>query len=314
MTKLFCCDICNYQTIVKCNYIKHLTTTKHQKNIQTNHFESLTNHFESPTNHFESPTNQPTIQKTFKCSYCNYSSKYKQNYNRHIVSCKFKNNSISNIDESIIAEKDFQISTLTQTINELKTKNKIDILSTENKLLKQHNNQISNIQNTQNIQNNGSIGDNNINNITNITQYIKNTFPNAPNVKPIENIDNVDKYLGNNYNDSYTLLIHDHYLKNIDPEDRSLWLVDSSRDKYLTRLNDNWQVDLHGEEFCKIVNKALSKAIFDKNNEIKDYKEHMSFVLLELLLYVGGQSRLPKSNKSKFLLQNIKNWKNLGKN
>jgi hypothetical protein len=89
--------------------------------------------------------------------------------------------------------------------------------------------------------------------------------------------------------------------------------VDSARDKYLTRLNNNWQTDINGEEFCKLVNKALSKALFNEQNSVKNYKDHMSFVLLELIIHVGNQSRLPKKQKSKFLIQNIKDWKDLGK-
>jgi hypothetical protein len=281
------CKCCNYQTSRQSDFNKHLKTNKHQKNSELKYIGSEKAHIG-----LENKTKSLNEIFNFECDYCNYKTNKSSNFTRHDARCAKKMSIINNTHlENILTKKDEQISPLTESINELKE-------------------QTQKIQNTQN---SGSICDHNSNNITNITQYIKNTFPNAPNVKPIENIDDVDKYLGNDYNDSYRSLIHDHYLKDIEPEDRSLWLVDSSRDKFLTRLNDNWQVDLHGEEFCKIVNKALSKALFDKNDKIKDYKEHMSFVLLELLLYVGGQSRLPTKNKSQFLLQNIKNWKNLGK-
>ena len=101
-------------------------------------------------------------------------------------------------------------------------------------------------------------------------------------------------------------------MKNIDPKDRSVWLVDSARDKYLTRLNDRWQIDINGEEFCKLVNKALSKALFQGKDKIPDNKDKMAFVLLELLLYVADQTKMPKKQKSQFLIQNIKDWKELG--
>ena len=97
MIKTFNCESCNYQTTIKCNYIKHLKTIKHYKNSKTNQNESLTNQNESLTNHFESLTNQNESLtnhfeslKTFTCSYCNYSSKYKQNYNRHFSKCSVR--------------------------------------------------------------------------------------------------------------------------------------------------------------------------------------------------------------------------------
>jgi hypothetical protein len=286
-----------------CSYNKKIITTK-KNNVGLKN-ESLTNHLESLTNH--STTNNESIKK-YKCSYCNYSSEYKQNYNRHYKKCSIRLKSDKDSNEEFnkikndLESKDKQISILTNTINELKKQTKLDILTTENRLLKEQTKSVSNttICNTNN-------------NIQNITQYIINTFPNAPNVKPINKIENIDKYLNIAPSESYSSLIHDYYIKDIEPEDRSLWLVDSSRDKYLTRLNDNWQVDVNGEEFCKVVNNALSKALFNKKEEIKDYKEHMSLVLLELLIYVGGQTKLPKKQKSQFLIQNIKNWKELKK-
>ena len=104
----------------------------------------------------------------------------------------------------------------------------------------------------------------------------------------------------------------DHYLKDIEPKDRSIWLVDSARDKYLTRLNDNWKIDIHGEEFCRLVNKTISKALHQGKDRITDPLEQMTFVLLELVIHVASQSKMPKTKKSQFLIQNIKDWKELG--
>ena len=217
-----------------------------------------------------------------------------------------KENEILKNTETIIDPKDEQITILTETIKELKTQNTVNVLATENKLLKEHNKHVINNSN------NGNLGNNNSNHIQNITQYIKNTYPNAPNVKPIEKIDNVEQYIGYDCNDAYTNLIHDHYLKNIDPKDRSIWLVDSARDKYLTRLNDNWKIDINGEQFCKLVNNAISKAIHQEKDQITSPDAQMSLVLLELVIYVANQPKMPKTKKSQFLIQNIEDWKKLG--
>ena len=107
-------------------------------------------------------------------------------------------------------------------------------------------------------------------------------------------------------------MIHDHYLKDIEPKDRSVWLVDFARDKYLTRLNNNWKIDVNGEEFCKLVNKTLSKALYQGKDQISDNRDQMSLVLLELVIHVANQSKMPKTQKSQFLIQNIVDWKELG--
>ena len=316
------CKHCNYQTDLLFNYNKHLKTTRHQKNLTTNQNESLTNQNESLTNHFESLTNQNESLKMITCSYCNYSTKYKQNYNRHFLKCSVRLQSDNNKDlvikkllkevdvlkhdETILDKQSSQILQLTETINQLKTQNTVNVLSTENKLLKEHNKHVTNNSNS------GNIGNNNSNHIQNITQYIKNTYPNAPNVKPIDKIDNVEQYIGYDCNDAYTNLIHDHYLKDIDPKDRSIWLVDSARDKYLTRLNDNWKIDINGEQFCKLVNNAISKAIHQGKDQITSPQAQMSLVLLELVIYVSNQPKMPKNKKSQFLIQNIEDWKELG--
>jgi hypothetical protein len=314
MTKTFSCVICNYHTNIKCNYTKHLQTIKHHKNTKIPQNPS-----QIPQNPSPIPQNPPPLTKSkFSCIYCNYKTNRKDNFNRHLLSCEnkikcdedkdivikklIKENTDLKHEQHIINEQSEQITTLTNTINELKTLNKVEILSTENKLLKE---QSKNITNT-------AIICNNTNNIQNITNYIKNTFSNAPNVKTIDHIENIEKYIGSNSTDSYTSLIHDYYLTGIEPKDRSVWLVDSARDKYLTRLNDRWQIDINGEEFCKLVNKALSKALFQGKDKMPDNKDKMSLVLLELLLYVSEQTKMPKKQKSQFLIQNIQDWKELG--
>jgi hypothetical protein len=277
-----------------------LKTKKHQKNSETNQNESLTNHFESV--------------KTFTCLYCNYTSKYKQNYNRHFTKCYVrikvendeKEETITSINlKTQLESKDKQITKLTETITDLKTQCKMDILTSENKLLtsenkllKEHDKQVTNT-NT-----NNAIG--NHNNIHNVTQYIINNYPNAPNLKPIEHIEDIEKYISSDFNNSYANLIQDHYVKDIEPKDRSIWLVDSARDKYLTRLNDKWKIDMNGEEFCNLINNALSKALFQGKAILDENQDHVSksIVLMELLLYVAQQQKLPKSKKSNFLLQN----------
>ena len=328
--KIHNCKSCKYQTTRLHDFNKHLKTIRHHKNSKLAQFDSSIPQFPSPIPQFPSPIPQfpspipqfpsPPTKVTFSCDHCHYVTKRKDNFNRHLLSCENKINSdtkkdlaieklIKEIDglrcdETIINEQSSQISTLTETINELKTQSKMDVLSTENKLLKEHNKHVTNNSNS------GVIGNNNI---QNITQYIKNTYPDAPNVKTIDRIDDVEKYIGYDPCDAYANLIHDHYLKDVEPKDRSIWLVDAARDKYLTRLNGNWKIDINGEQFCKLVNNAISKALHQGKDQITDPHAQMSLVLLELVIYVANQSKMPKNKKSQFLIQNIEDWKELGK-
>jgi hypothetical protein len=250
----------------------------------------------------------------YKCIHCNTCYSRSDSYNRHLQKCSTKfvsiidnltnkiyqitNDKEETINNLIIHQEsnDEQITQLTETINELKTQCKMDILTSENKLLKEHDKQVTTTNN--------AIG--NHNNIHNVTQYIINNYPNAPNLKPIEHIEDIEKYISSDFNNSYANLIQDHYVKDIEPKDRSIWLVDSARDKYLTRFNDKWKIDMNGEQFCNFITSSLSKALFQGKGEIDHTQNHVhkSIVLMELLLYVAQQQKLPKSTKSNFLLQN----------
>jgi hypothetical protein len=214
-----------------------------------------------------------------------------------------KTNSKIDSLKDIINTQNLHITNLNNTISELKNQNRLNILSTENKMLKHHTTQVTNV--VKNI-NNGSITQCNI---QNITQYIINTFPDAPNVKQIDHIEDIDKYINSDLDTSYSQLIHDYYFKDIDPKDRSLWLVDSSRDKYLTRLNNHWHVDMNGTKFCKTVNSSISQAI-DKKRKGLEY-DQKSLVLLELMIHICSQDKISKHKKSSYLIQNIKDWKDL---
>jgi len=86
----------------------------------------------------------------------------------------------------------------------------------------------------------------------NITQYITNKYPNAPNLNPIDKLDNYEKYVYScednkaDHNKAIASLINNHYCKDIPPKERSIWCVDSSRDKFILRENDTWNTDIHG--------------------------------------------------------------------
>ena len=59
---------------------------------------------------------------------------------------------------------------------------------------------------------------------------------------------------------------------------------------------------MNGEEFCNIINRTISKALFRGKDGIDNTQDHVNklVVLLELTIYIAQQNKLPKSKKSNF--------------
>ena len=92
-------------------------------------------------------------------------------------------------------------------------------------------------------------------NNNNNTQVIINNYPNAPNIGFPDDI-KVDKSLN-----QYVQLggvkglgkfISDHWAKDINHIDRSIWMVDPSRNKFLIRHKDSWVIDMDGIQFQEL--------------------------------------------------------------
>ena len=139
----------------------------------------------------------------------------------------------------------------------------------------------------------------------NITQYITNKYPNAPNLNPIDKLDNYEKYVYScednkaDHNKAIASLINNHYCKDIPPEERSIWCVDSSRDKFILRENDTWNTDIHGNEFCKKVINPLGKMYTEYTDKLlNDGVKGISGRIIGLMyfnMYVMGLNKLPKT-------------------
>ena len=106
------CEICNYNTKLRTDYKRHLSTKKHNNNIinqddKINYVKttlikpSISLNFHSPDPQFHSPDPQfhspdPQIKKVVKkgicCKYCGYTYSRKDNLKRHLdKGCKEKN-------------------------------------------------------------------------------------------------------------------------------------------------------------------------------------------------------------------------------
>ena len=81
--KTYECDKCDYKTIRKHNFEKHLNTNIHKKSFQTINGNEIIN---------------------YKCLSCEYTFSRKSNYNRHIIKCNTKNgNTNVDVDNIIVS-------------------------------------------------------------------------------------------------------------------------------------------------------------------------------------------------------------------
>ena len=99
----------------------------------------------------------------------------------------------------------------------------------------------------------------------NNTQIIIHNYPNAPNLGFPDNIpvdDSLQEYIQLGGVKGLGKFISDHWARDINPIDRSFWMVDSSRNKFLIRVDDAWVIDLDGKQFQKLNMKRIHK-IFD---------------------------------------------------
>ena len=230
---MFHCKCCNYSTPYKTNYNRHLKSKKHILKDVTN--------------------------DVYICKYCN--SKYNRldSLQRHLTKCiDKKSTDKDNIIEDLKKEKQ----ELKKTIEILT--NKIDVLIKEKDKLKD--NHILTLSKTLN----KTIAYNN-----NVTQIIINNYPNAPNLSfPMKLSEcNLKKYIQMGCVQGYSSFIQDNYVNNILPHDRSIWLVDRSRNKFIIKYNDAWVIDIDGLTFQELTVDNLYKMTIEYmeiNNKIED--------------------------------------------
>ena len=221
----FTCTICNYESNLKANYERHLKSKRHL--YKSNNI---------PINTNDAPIN---TNNQFTCEFCN-SSYYKiSSLNRHQTSCVKK----------IIQHKDKQLELYEKENKELKQKNE-ELTKSINKIKDK---QLSVLQKNLKPANNNN------------SQIIINNYPNAPNIGFPDNIqsdESLNQYIQLGGEKGLGKFIYDNWGKDINPIDRSFWMVDSSRNKFLIRINDSWVIDLDGKQFQKLNIKRIHK-IFD---------------------------------------------------
>jgi len=258
--KKYICKCCNYQTDFPSNIKKHNNTKRHHKKIQKMH------KYAEVCISFEDDKNEKN--KEYICSYCNTVFKSHSGLNRHLKVCTKK----------IILEKDSRIQDL--LIKEEGYLKRIEELEMRCETHRNENKEITN--SVLKIAENQTLVPKK--NIT-TTQYIINNYKDAPNLEfPLVNWSNetMDKYVQLGPVKGLSKIIRDHWVDNIPPEERSIWNIDYSRNKFIIRKDDSWIVDINGVTFQEITIDKIYKHFLEymKNSERRasELVELMSFM------------------------------------
>jgi len=329
--KKYNCKLCNYYTDIKCNYVKHCESKRHHKNIKKNQNESLIDQKKSLIDQKKSLIDQNDSNNIeyFNCKHCNYRTKWKSNLKRHDNNCSKKKNYINNLETTIERQKEEintikkqnnkiienqreEINSLTNELNdalklvqeyqlkvkdtEIKVKDtEIKVKDTEIRCLKEMN-QI-------NISNSNS----NNNNRTNITQFIINKYPNAKNVWVPDKVSGLENFASDKVEENVNKLLTNIYKRNIKPEERPIWCIDSARNKYLTRLDNLWHVDLYGLLFCEKVCRQLANRCSEyiTGEGLEKLNEHDRIRSLTMITDLLGRKRLSGPIKGQFIVNSL---------
>ena len=260
---MYNCDICVFKTPRKANYEVHLKTKRHLKKLEI------------------AAVNPPQLAaKIYSCNHCN------NEYTRFDSLCRHQKNCVKQIlenNQKQLETKDKQLETKDK---QLETKDKqLEAKDLEIKELKQKNDELNNTIHEINSKQISVLQNNLKPANTNISQIIINNYPNAPNLGfpdtiPID--DSLKEYIQLGGVKGLGKLISDHWFKNINPRDRSIWMVDPSRNKFLIRCKNAWVIDIDGIQFQEL-NLEKIQNIFDEYLLQNDFDAHDQIKTMEFI-------------------------------
>ena len=165
------CIICNYQTDYKCNYTRHITKCNNENEISEHNMVCATN-----DEHSDKKKEQE--DNMYKCIICDFQSEKSRNYNIHLNSKKHIQNS-KNQDNNknmlnVDVFKNEIISTLMSQFSNILEENSKSVLAEQTKLMIEQHKMITEIANKPT----NSIVNNQTNNQTNNQQFNMNVFLN----------------------------------------------------------------------------------------------------------------------------------------
>jgi hypothetical protein len=211
---IYKCKICEKEFNQKCHYTNHLNRIRP--------CEKLTD--ESSKNPQITSKIPQNFSKTLKkiCHYCGYETERKDNYNRHLSSCKVKKKDVEEKEE-ILNKLLEQNNKLVSTIEELNKR--IDKLENEKKT-----NQIQNNKNVKH-QNNGTI-----NNTINIIGFGKEDLSKIDNKEFFEALTQMGYKIPAKMVEK--IHINDKY-----PEYKNIYISDINRGKAMVHDGKKWKLE-----------------------------------------------------------------------
>jgi len=279
---MYKCEYCNFETERITNYNRHLKTNKHLVKV-----EICTNDVQINTNDVQ------IIQNIIhSCNYCNSSYTKLSSLNRHKTSCVKQilenNNKQLKEKDKQLDNKDKQLDDNAKLIKELKQQNN----DLNNIIHKINNKQINVLHKNLKPSNNNN------------SQIIINNYPNAPNIGFPDNIptsESLNKYIQMGHEKGIGKFIYDGWAKNINPIDRSIWMVDPSRNKFIVRINNAWVIDIDGKQFQELNIKRIYK-IFDDhsqtfNPESENYDQYYHLKTMEFIVDIKTKNMIVKGLK-----------------
>ena len=231
------CENCNYLTNRKSSYKKHLTLKRHKK---ANEKSVSTNTVNMSTIYVDNE--EKRVHKKVSCKYCDNIFFNSCSLKRHKETCKIRMKKIIKENKKLKEERDQVIKENAKIGYELACSEKKTVIMNMN--------------------------------------YILNVFTDAHNIE-----DCLDKELTSEER-QYLIemgglrgcnkFINDRCIENVSIEKRPFHCVDHSRDKFLTRSNDKWEVDMKAQiimdKVAEIVTPLYPTNIDDLNQRTKNLK------------------------------------------
>lgn len=240
---MYNCKECNYQSKRKFDFNKHLKTKKHLINSKLINNTKLNNLI----------NNEESVKFIKSCLFCSYKTNDNKKLDKHYKNCtKYQ---LFNYKKKVKRQQKKMIKLHKE--NEKLRQNQLKLIK-DIQELKDH--EIKCLRDDKlfiqtNLLNQNTKSQSN-------TNYIINNFSDAPDLVIPDHIENINNYLEYiDINEGYSQLLYDLWCKDIDNDKRSLWCVDLSRNKYLTKLNGNWKIDMFGHLFCQTVGSKLYNVV-----------------------------------------------------
>jgi hypothetical protein len=268
----FECEFCNFSTMIKSSYIRHLSTKKHKENDTTNN--------------------------KYKCVPCSFHTNKLSNYKihlstkKHMITCQPDENDASH--NSLVV---YQSQATSHAITNISSTDKDIIIALQQQLLTEKDHRISDKDETNKILTSQlKVKDKQIKTSTGLLKYLMQNYPDAPAFQRISNMtfikdDTQDRQrmpelLIEYYNtDRFVPYLVENIMKlykKDDPKNQSLWTSDVSRDNYIikNRINDTeskWMRDIKG---AMIIENAIRPCLNLILDELNWYSEQIRDNLL----------------------------------